>query len=614
MTRTRARALSALAALLVAGVVATACQNPISTLSRPIQGSPVPASPSPAGALAAADATFHRGDYDAAEKVYGQLVQAGVPGSASHQAVFLAYQSRFTEAIKAAQDGVAAASDSGSLARLTRALDWAESLPEAVRAGARAVTTPPVDPLAHVYYAEALADSGLYADAERQLRAAEQLRRDAYTTAETDREWANYYRARGDQAQELNHIQLALKAQPRFPERALELARYYYGGKKIDQAHGQLDAVRKAHPADYGVLVSAGLTALFGSDSDAATALYDAALAVRPDASEAALGKAEIAVAGRRDFQGARQILVAALQKSPDSAQVYQYLRHLDLLVLKVDPADDLRPAGSGATAKLSEARAAALGRVNDIRAQAGLTALTEDANIASGAEAHAYYYLFNLGQQQLAGLGIHGEDAALPGFTGVNSLERSRHFGYRGVRGSEVINHVFSPVAAVQVWRDSVYHRFPIMSRETATAGYGEASIGVISIQVIDFGLSAPGVSDPVVYPVPDQKDVPPAFVGHEIPDPAPQGVSYPVGYPVTVQAGARSKLQVSSGRLLDARGADVQSVALAPGQQVEAFEWSIFALQPLKPGTLYTVELNGTLDGQAYSKRWSFTTAAVA
>src|SRR5581483_2161190 len=87
--------------------------------------------------------------------------------------------------------------DSASLARLTRAYDWSLDVPAAVATGARAVAVQPVDPLAHVFYSEALADAGRFAEAEAQLRAAERAAPpDGYTRSEIYREWANYYRDR----------------------------------------------------------------------------------------------------------------------------------------------------------------------------------------------------------------------------------------------------------------------------------------------------------------------------------------------------------------------------------------------------------------------------------
>lgn len=595
-----------LAAALV--LCAAACQAPGATA----QSTPTPSAlPAVGPQLAAADARFYAGDYDGAETDYQALVKAGTAGAASHYAVFLAYQSRFKDAVAQARAGAELKADSAALARLTRALDWSNDIDAAVATGARSVSTPPVDPLAHAYYGEALADAGRYADAQRELKAAEQARAaDTYTRAEIYREWANFYRDRGDAQGELNNIQLALKAQPKFPERTLELARYYYVQQKPDQARTTISGAVKGVKS-YDLLVAAGDSALFAGDADTAAAQYVAALQANPGGATAAIGAAELLVAGNRDFKGAHDLLLGALKKDPANSTVYQFLFYLDKLVLKSDPAADLGAVAPVPPPGLAAARQSALDSVNAYRSQAGVPALTADPALAEAAEAHAWYTLFNFGQPSQAGLGVHTEDATLPGFTGATFIARDVAAGYRGNRAAEVINHVYTAPAAVGVWVDSVYHRFPLLDRETAAVGYGEAGIGVLAVAVMDVGFGPASKAQPVVFPAEGARDVPAAFVGHELPDPAPAGTRYPVGYPITLVVGSGSDLAVQSSRLLAADGKEVPGFALLPGRQVNAGEWSFMATDPLHTGASYTAEVIGTLDGQPFSKRWSFTVA---
>jgi uncharacterized protein YkwD len=358
--------------------------------------------------------------------------------------------------------------------------------------------------------------------------------------------------------------------------------------------------------------VGAANAAFIGGDLDRASSLYAAALQARPAGAAAALGQAEISVALKRDFGAAHDLLLDTLKKDPTSADVYRYLRYLDLLVLNKDPDAELKPIVPQPPTDLTASRKAALDRVNQYRANLGVPALVEDAAMAEGAEAHAYYYLFNFGRPQLQGLGIHSEDQSLPGFTGTNSVLRDRHFGYTGARGAEVINHVFTPEGSVQVWIDSVFHRYPLLARETTVAGYGEAQFGIASIAVMDVGLGDPGKGEAIVYPKPDQTSVPASFNGGEVPDPAPQGTNYPVGYPVTLQAGMAQTLTISSARLSGPDGKEVPSFTLEPGKSaVAAFEWALLAQQPLTPGARYTVDVTGKVDGQDFSRSWSFTVA---
>jgi uncharacterized protein YkwD len=280
------------------------------------------------------------------------------------------------------------------------------------------------------------------------------------------------------------------------------------------------------------------------------------------------------------------------------------------LLVLKVDADQELKPIAPQPPPQLEAARKVALDKLNGYRVPLGLPPVAVDPAIAAGAEAHAYFFLFNYGQAQLGGLGVHIEDPALPGFTGENSLLRSRHFGYSGNRGGEVINHVFTPQANVQSWVDSVYHRFPVLDHETRAEGYGEAQVGIVSISVMDFGFAGPAPADPIVYPAASQKDVPAAFIGNEIPDPVPQTGTYPTGYPVTLQVGGADKLTVTSGRLLISEGQEVPSYTLLPAtSSLGANEWALLAHQPLTPGVTYTAEVIGQVNGHDFSKRWSFT-----
>ena len=597
--RGRGRLLAALAAAALG-----ACQAP---------GATAQPTPSPSAAvdkqLAAADQRFWSGDYDGAESLYQELVKSEITGAASHYAVFLAYESRFPEAVTSAEAGVKQKADSPNLARLTRALDWADDVDAAVAAGARAVSTAPVEPLAHAYYAEALADAGRFEESRQQLHAAENAHpADRYTQAEIFREWANFYRDQSDAQGELNNTQLALKMQPKFPERAIELARYYYAQQKPAQARAQLDAATKLSDG-YGVHLAAGDSAFYSGDLDVADAQYQAALGVRPAALEASLGAAEIRVAGTRDFRAAHDQLLQALKKAPGSAGVYQFLWYLDKLVLKTDPAAEVSAIAAGAQAGLAADRQAALDAVNAYRQQAGVLALTADPALAEAAEEHAWYTIFNFGQPSEVGLGIHTEDPSLPGFTGANFLQRDRAAGYPGGRGSEVINHVYTPPAAVEVWIDSVYHRFPLLDRETQAVGYGEAQIGILAAAVMDVGIGDPTKAQPVVFPAAGARDVPAGFVGHETPDPAPAGTQYPVGYPVTLTVGSASTFSVQSSRLLTADGNEVTGFTLLPGRQVDAGEWCFMAQEPLRPGAAYTAEVTGTLDGQPFTQHWSFT-----
>jgi len=355
------------------------------------------------------------------------------------------------------------------------------------------------------------------------------------------------------------------------------------------------------------VNVAVGDTAALHQDLDIAQAAYQAALKIRPNGTAASLGQAELLVAVKRDFNGAHDLLLASLRANPTALDVYNYLYHLDLLVLKTDPLKELGPTPSGTT--LSDARKQALDRVNGFRSTVGLAALSESPPLAQAALAHAYFWLFNFGQSAVADVRVHTEDPSLPGAVGADAQARAQHFGYAGLRTAEDVSHSYVPVAAVDHWVDAVFHRLLLGDPEASAAGYGQAQVGALSIQVLDLGLAASSTHGPVVYPAPDQANVPNAFLGNEVPDPAPTA-RYPTGYPITIQVGSGSTLTVTSAQLVGPDGKAVAGYNLDPAQ-LQANQWGVLPENPLTTGGMYTVEMSGTIDGQAFQKRWSFTVA---
>jgi uncharacterized protein YkwD len=574
------------------------------------QATPTPSS-SEDRRLQAADAKLYSGDYDGAETAYLALTRDRVEGAASHLSTLYAYEERFSEAVAQAQAGVEANPNSEALARLTRALDWSEDVQGALAAGARAVAARPVSPLAHVFYAEALADGGRFDAARSEMRHAEDIGGDAFVQSEIYREWANYYRDLHDSASELNYTQIAVKTQPGFPERALDLIRLDYADQRTGVAQTLSDNLLRAHPQSYRLLVAVADAALIGGDVQRAPSLYAAAAQVQPTGVEAALGRAEVAVAVNHDPGTARDLLLRALAANPTSSPVYEYVRYLDQLVLGKDPAADLgsvapqRPTGAASAAK------EALDKLNSYRAALGLPLLQGDPSLDDAARAQAYYFLFNAAQSSVAGAGASTQDPSFPGYTGASPLDRAHRFGYTGGRVNEVIGHVASAAASVASWVDSVFHRYPVIDREAVSAGFGQARVGSIDVAVMEVGASAPATGDAVVFPTTDQVDAPAAFVG-EVPEPVPSGASLPAGAPVTLQVGGAQKLAVSSGQLFDAGGKAVPAFTLNPGTGVGANQWALVPRQPLRAGARYTVDVSGTVDGAAFTKRWSFTVAA--
>ena len=371
-----------------------------------------------------------------------------------------------------------------------------------------------------------------------------------------------------------------------------------------------LAGLRKKRSGDYGVDVAAGDSAFLHADATTAEAFYQAALKVRPNGPAASLGYAELDVAVKRDFSAAHDLLLASLKANPDSAEVYTYLRFLDLLVLKTDPAPELAAIQPKAPAAPAAQGKEAFDRVNSYRASLGLAAVAEAAPVSESALAHSYFYLFNFGQPAVLDLKVHDEDPTLPGAFGADPIARAQHFGYSAKRMAEVISHAYLPKAAVDRWMDTVFHRYPITNPESSRAGYGQAQVGALSIQVLDFDLGDPTKQGLVVYPAPDQPNVPSAFLGGEIPDPAPNA-RYPTGYPITLAVGSGSTLAVSAAELDGPDGKALNGYVIAAGGGgLSDNEWAVLPHDPLLPAGRYTMKVAGTIDGQSFARVWSFTT----
>jgi hypothetical protein len=223
---------------------------------------------------------------------------------------------------------------------------------------------------------------------------------------------------------------------------------------------------------------------------------------------------------------------------------------------------------------------------------------------------AHSYYTFFNGARSDIRDLGIHREAKDAQGYVGDNVLTRAQHFGYPGRPMTEVITHRADPTGAVSDWIDSVYHRIPLLRRDLLELGYGDAYLGPMTVQVMDMSYRDGGGNKVVLYPAPNQADVPAAFSGNEVPDPAPNA-EYPIGYPVTATFPRNATVSITGFYFRDPSGTDLPGYQLPPGNETEN-SFAFLTKKPLKPSTTYSAELSGTLNGVPFHELWQFTTRA--
>lgn len=573
---------------------------------------PKPTGPSAQSAL---DLMF-KNKYAAATGQLQDLIRAHPRDARDHvtYALVLNYETKeksaLDEALKAQR---LAPNDGFVLTVLTRVEDWNSDLQSAARDGAIAIKAAPSSALARAFYGEALADVGRYPEAQTQLKKGAELAKNgsAYDRAEVERNWANFYRDQKNYAQALDHLKLAAGAQPTWVERLLELARFSIGRQDLTGATQYLQRAATLSPDDAGLREQLGDVALFAQDYAVAKSAYDAALKLQPRSALDLKVLGDIAVALDKDPATAAKDERAAIAAQPTDQEAGAFLVAV-LRYLTKDEAAALQAATQ--TVDLDQAavdrQSIALATVNQYRRLAGLSAVTSSSIIHQSALAHAFYTFFNAALPSIRDLGIHREESGGQGYVGDNVLSRAQHFGYPQRSMAEVITHRTDPAAAVSDWIDSVYHRIPLLRADLLELGYGDAYLGPITVQVMDMSYRESASGRVIVYPVADQLNVPTAFNGNEIPDPAPNA-NYPIGYPITATFDRNAKVTIGAFHFRDPSGADLPGVTLPPSTETEN-SFAYLANIPLQPGTTYTADLSYTLNGIGGRKTWRFTTAA--
>jgi Tfp pilus assembly protein PilF len=590
-----------------------------------------PVAPKPSGpsAQSALDLMFQN-KYAAASAQLQDLIKAHPQDAKDHAtyALVLSYQTKLKPALDEAQAAQKLAPNDGFvLTVLTRVEDWNGALQSAALEGAAAIKAAPNSALARAFYGEALADVSRYDEATKQLTKGADLAKtgSAYDRGEVERDWANYYRDQKDYTQELNHLKLAAGAQPSWVERLLELARFSIARQDLSGATQYLQRAATQSPEDAGLREQLGDVALFAYNYDVAKSAYQAALKLQPRSALDLKMLGEFAVAVDKDPTAAAKDERAAIAAEPTDQEAGAYLVAV-LRYLSKDEAAALQaakqtvaPGGAGTAPAATfvdldkaalDRQAVALATVNAYRKLAGLAPVTSSPVIHQSALAHAFYTFFNGALPSIQGLGIHNEVAAGQGYTGDNQATRAQHFGYTPPSMGEVITHRSEPVGAVADWIDSVYHRFPLLRADLVELGYGDAYLGPLAVQVMDTSYREKTTGRVILYPAPNQVNVPPAFNGNEIPDPAPNA-SYPIGYPVTATFDRNSKVTIGAFHFRDPSGTDLPGITLRPTDPDMENSFAYLANVPLAAGTTYTADLTYTVNGKAGRAVWKFTTA---
>ncbi len=227
---------------------------------------------------------------------------------------------------------------------------------------------------------------------------------------------------------------------------------------------------------------------------------------------------------------------------------------------------------------------AEAVARVNQYRRLAGLSPIVLDAELSRGCRLHARYLLTNLDHPSTRGLGMHDEDAKLPGYTPEG----------KKAGADSVIAGGMPPLPSIDDWMATFYHRIPLLDPELGRIGFGHVRGGPVGWFAVLNATGGKGRDATIVYPGEGQKDVP--LKGKD-----------GTGYPLTVAFPAGQKLRSPAAVLRDGNGKEV-SVKLA----MLASALVVTPVEPLKPGTSYTMIVKGMLSAKAWTRTWKFSTSS--
>ncbi len=108
------------------------------------------------------------------------------------------------------------------------------------------------------------------------------------------------------------------------------------------------------------------------------------------------------------------------------------------------------------------------LAQVNAARKHAGLPPVRLDPELSRGCLGHARYLALNQGHPAVRGLGVHRQDAGLPGASkeGAKAAKES------------VIAVLLDPRSCVDGWMATLYHRIPILTPNLKRVGFGLAHV----------------------------------------------------------------------------------------------------------------------------------------
>lgn len=246
----------------------------------------------------------------------------------------------------------------------------------------------------------------------------------------------------------------------------------------------------------------------------------------------------------------------------------------------------------------------AALAILNKMRKAAELDTVTISQAISAGCQKHAKYLVLNKDNPLTSGLSAHKEYTQLAGYSkaGANAAKQS-------------VIHYIKPVAAMEGFFQTFYHRIPLLQPNLKEIGIGYYEKDDYVVTLIDCGSGVIGESAKavVLFPNEGQTDVPLTMV-EEIPNPIGQAGEY--GFPITIYFAQWQAITEATLSLTDKNKKPIGCYLSSPERPATNFDqWGSICAIPQKPllgGTTYFVSVACKVNGVPFKKSYSFKTVA--
>lgn len=264
----------------------------------------------------------------------------------------------------------------------------------------------------------------------------------------------------------------------------------------------------------------------------------------------------------------------------------------------------------------------AAFNQLNSMRQQCGFPAVRENTLLDTAANNHYTYMVDN----QVTG---HYEVSGNPGFTGVTPQNRATAVGYVYGGDEENTSHNTNIGGDLSIigLASVPYHLVGLIG-EYADAGmkYGtfiSGPSGSSYVYELMLGASAipPSYSNtPMTFPCQGTTGVDYEASGPESPEPTINGtvfnVSTPIGTPIALIGNVSDTVVLTSGSLTDPNNNQIAlnllDSANDSNHEMPAYAAAAFPTSALQANTTYMATLTGTINGNTFTRQFSFTTGA--